>query len=239
MPTRSISTALIPAFLLVLGLSGTLTAQTSADREVLFEKLRSEAPALDTEVLDLALTAHANAEQEGLLKRPELLTVIDYSLPSTEPRLWVFDLEASSLLYKELVAHGRGTGENWAEEFSNREGSKQSSLGLFTTAGTYYGRNGYSLYLHGHEKGINHRAYERTIVMHGAWYVNRAFARKHGRLGRSWGCPALPQSVSREVIDQIKDGTALFVYYPDEEWLESSPFLAPVSGEVSLAKTIR
>ena len=215
--------------LIWLGFAGASLAQPAATDSQL-QRLHSEAPALDPEVLELALTARSNAQEEGLLKRPEILTIIDYSLPSTEPRFWVFDLEHSTLLHKELVAHGRNTGENWARAFSNQLGSKQSSLGLFTTAGTYYGRNGYSLYLHGLEKGVNDRAFERTIVMHGAWYVGKSFARKHGRLGRSWGCPALRQGISREVIDQIKGGSALFVYYPDEKWLGSSEFLSPASS---------
>ena len=182
-------------------------------------------------MLRLALTAHRNARARELLRRPEILSIIDYSLPSTQPRFWVFDLDTSRLLYKEIIAHGRGTGGNRARYFSNRHGSKQSSIGLFTTAGTYYGRNGYSLYLHGQEAGFNDEAYERTIVMHGAWYVSKAFAREHGRLGRSWGCPALRKAVSREVIDRIKGGTALFIYYPDEEWLATSAFLAPETDD--------
>jgi len=220
---------LLAVSLIWLGFAAASLAQPVATDSQL-QRLHSEAPALDPEILELALTARSNAEEEGLLKRPEILTVIDYSLPSTEPRFWVFDLKHSTLLHRELVAHGRNTGENWARAFSNRLGSKQSSLGLFTTAGTYYGRNGYSLYLHGLEEGVNDKAFERTIVMHGAWYVNRAFAREHGRLGRSWGCPALRQGISREVIDQIKGGSALFVYYPDKRWLGSSEFLDPASS---------
>ncbi len=190
-----------------------------------FMALRDAAPTLDPEVLRLALIARANAESRGLLKRPQILTIIDYALPSTQPRLWVLDLERTAVLENELVAHGQGTGANYAREFSNRNGSKQSSLGLFATGRTYQGRHGYSLYLHGLEPGVNDLAFERTIVIHGAEYVDADFARRHGRLGLSWGCPAVRPEISTEIIDEIKDGTAIFAYYPDEAWLGSSEFL--------------
>jgi len=204
------------------------------DRQV--ASLQAAAPSLDPEVLRLALIARASAEREGLLNRPQILTVIDYRLPSTKPRLWVLDLERQALLHHELVAHGRGTGENYAKAFSNRDGSLQSSLGLFATAGTYQGKQGYSLYLQGLEPGVNDLALQRTIVMHGASYVSESFARLHGRLGRSWGCPALRPEISRQVIDHIKGGTALFVYYPDQKWLASSEFLdTPATAGSSVA----
>jgi hypothetical protein len=137
----------------------------------------------------------------------------------------VLDLEAGRRVFRELVAHGVNTGENWATAFSNTLGSRQSSLGLFRTTSTYQGRNGYSLRLEGLEPGFNDLALERTIVVHGAWYVSEAFAKEHGRLGRSWGCPALPKRVARKVINTIKDGSLLFIYYPDEVWLASSELL--------------
>jgi hypothetical protein len=191
-----------------------------------FVSLRDAAPTLDPEVLRLALIARANAERRGLLERPQILTIIDYALPSTRPRLWVLDLGRTAVLHHELVAHGQKSGGNYASEFSNRMGSKQSSLGIFVTARTYRGRHGHSLYLHGLEPGVNDLAFERTIVIHGAEYVTESFARRHGRLGLSWGCPALREDVSRVIIDRIKDGSPLFVYYPNEAWLAGSEFLA-------------
>lgn len=188
------------------------------------ETLRRQAPALDPWVLDLALEASTCAAELRIAGSP-ILTVIDYSLPSTKPRLWVLDLERKKLLFREFVSHGINSGENFARLFSNREGSRQSSLGLFLTDETYYGRNGYSLRLHGLERGINHRALARTIVMHGAWYVSEDFAKENGRLGRSWGCPALEREIAPKVIDTIKEGSLLFVYYPDKAWLSSSRFL--------------
>ena len=192
--------------------------------EALLVELQAEAPSLDQQVLRSALEASECAEDRELADT-SILTVIDYSLPSTEPRLWVLDLDKQKLLFKELVSHGVNTGENFATRFSNKVGSRQSSLGLFRTEGTYYGRNGFSLRLEGLERGINHRALERTIVMHGAWYVSKAFAQEHGRLGRSWGCPALEKDVAPEVIETIKNGSLLFIYHPDQRWLERSEFL--------------
>lgn len=207
----------------MLALAGVASAWVEPSPSTL-ERFQAEAPRLNPEVLEAALSATACAQRQTDVKR-EILSVIDYSLPSTEPRLWVFDLERRKLLFRELVAHGVNTGENMATRFSNVEGSRQSSLGLFLTDKTYIGRNGYSLKLHGLEEGINHRALERTIVLHGAWYVSEAFRREHGRLGRSWGCPAVKKEVAKPLIDTIKDGSLLFVYYPDEEWLSSSDFL--------------
>ena len=179
-------------------------------------------------ILSLALAASDRAVAEMPVAKPKLLTVIDYSRPSTEPRLWVVDRATGKVLRKELVAHGRGTGENYATAFSNDEGSHQSSLGLFLTENTYVGSNGYSLRLRGLEPGVNDRASERAIVMHGAPYVSAEFARQHGRLGRSWGCPALSPAVAHEVIDQIQGGSLLFAYYPDSRWLGTSRFLEAV-----------
>jgi hypothetical protein len=123
------------------------------------------------------------------------------------------------------VAHGRGTGENEARRFSNEPGSHRSSLGLFVTRDTYVGRHGRSLRLLGLEPGVNDRALERAIVLHGADYVSEKFAALHGRLGRSFGCPALALEVAQRVIDVIRGGTPLFVWYPDHAWLARSPFL--------------
>ncbi|MGE5233386.1 MAG: murein L,D-transpeptidase catalytic domain family protein [Acidobacteriota bacterium] len=179
---------------------------------------RAELLALAERAADRYLADHSVAQ-------PQLLTVIDYSLPSTEPRLWVIDRAHGRVLFRDLVAHGRGSGENYATRFSNQDGSLESSLGLFLTADTYIGRNGYSLHLEGLEPGVNDRARERTLVMHGAWYVSAEFAREHGRLGRSWGCPALSPDVAPAVIDRIRNGSLLFVYARDPSWLATSRYL--------------
>jgi hypothetical protein len=169
-------------------------------------------PGLAPQALTMALDAIADARARGISGRDDLLTVIDYSLPSTEPRLWVLDLERGEVLFHELVAHGSGSGSNYATRFSNAMESRQTSLGLFLTGGTYEGGNGYSLSLRGLDPGVNDRAEPRRIVMHGAWYVSAEQARRQGRIGRSWGCPALSTETARPVIDTIKEGSFLFSY---------------------------
>jgi hypothetical protein len=164
--------------------------------------------------LDAAEAAYRHALDLGVVVNPRLLTVIDYSQPSTEPRLWVFDLVSRVVLRRELVAHGQGSGGNFATSFSNDEGSHKSSLGLFVTGATYVGRNGYSLRLRGLDPGVNDHAYGREIVIHGAEYVSDTFARALGRIGRSWGCPAVRPAIAQALIDEIKDGTVLFAYGP-------------------------
>ncbi|MFI5395322.1 MAG: murein L,D-transpeptidase catalytic domain family protein [Candidatus Binatia bacterium] len=176
------------------------------------------------EVLDLAMRAYRCGRVEGQFDSP-ILTVIDYSLPSTEKRLWVIDLAKPQVLFHELVAHGQNSGEAYAVDFSNRPESRQSSLGLFRTDDVYDGRHGESLRLVGLEPGINDRAEERRIVMHGAAYVNPRVAQRFGQLGRSWGCPTVDRTVLPQIVRRIKEGTALFAYYPDPRWLRQSHFL--------------
>jgi hypothetical protein len=167
---------------------------------------------LSPRALETALEAIEQARSRGIAGRTDLLTLIDYSLPSTSPRLWVLDLAHGQVLFHELVAHGAGSGDNYATRFSNQDESRQSSLGLFLTGDTYEGGNGYSLKLRGLDPGINDLAEARRIVMHGAWYVSAEHAHQYGRLGRSWGCPALSQASAPGVIDAIKGGTFLFAY---------------------------
>jgi hypothetical protein len=185
----------------------------------------AELGTLERRIFELALGAASCAVRSGSIGDLATLTVIDYSRPSTEKRLWVFDLKTRALLYEELVAHGRGSGEKVATSFSNVPESHQSSLGLFRTEDSYVGRNGYSLRLRGLDAGFNDHAYERAIVMHGAPYVSDDFARTQGRLGRSHGCPALREGIAREVIDTVKGRGLVFAYYPDPAWLAASKYL--------------
>lgn len=158
-------------------------------------------------------------------RRKGIVTIIDYSKPSTEERFYVLDLRKKEVIYKTRVAHGVNTGGNKATSFSNIVDSRQSSLGFFLTNETYYGSNGYSLRLDGLERGINDRARERAIVIHGAKYANDSFLRKNGRLGRSWGCPALPTGLNREIIDTIKGGSVIFVHGEDKRYAKRSEIL--------------
>ena len=180
---------------------------------------RASAPPPRDEVLDLALRAYSCGQAGGAVQRP-VLGVIDYSLPSTRRRLWLVDPESGRALRSELVAHGRGSGGLRATRFSNTPGSFRSSLGLFVTGETYEGRHGRSLRLYGLEPGVNDAAYERAIVIHGAWYATADHAARFGRLGRSRGCPTLAPDVTPEVLDALADGAALFVYGDDPDWLE-------------------
>lgn len=195
---RRLSLFSVLAFLLAAGSRAQAAPVAAAFREI------------PPRALAAALDAVSCARSRGVFGRDGLLTLIDYSLPSTRPRLWVLDLEHGQVLFHELVAHGAGSGDNYAVRFSNIDGSRQTSLGLFLTGSTYEGGNGYSLRLRGLTPGVNDRAAERAIVMHGAWYVSADQIRRFGRLGRSWGCPALAKNIAPRVIDRIKDGTFLF-----------------------------
>lgn len=189
--------------------------------------LSRQAKDLNPQVLKLALKAYNRARYEGYDNK-EVLTVIDYSKPSNQRRFWVFDLRNERLLFDELVSHGRNSGDVYATSFSNRPNSLKSSIGVYTTGTPYAGQHGYSLRLMGLEPGVNDNALERAIVVHGAWYVNQQFARQHGRVGLSWGCPAIDQQVVKPVIDTISHDTVVFAYYPDRQWLNSSRFVARV-----------
>lgn len=151
------------------------------------------------------------------ITKRKVITIIDFTLPSTEKRLWTVNLETTETLFHSLVAHGKNTGITYAEQFSNTPGSNQSSLGFYLTDKSYTGKHGRSLRLKGLEKNLNDRAYDRAIVVHGAEYATEAFIEKHGRLGRSFGCPALPPKITDAFIDTVKDGSLLFIYHSDYE----------------------
>jgi len=179
----------------------------------------------DPKVLALAMKAVDCAEKKGIAPQQQRLTIIDYSKPSSVPRLWVLDLKTHQWLFHELVAHGKNTGVNDASKFSNKPNSLQSSIGLFLTGDVYKGKHGMSMRLKGLEKGFNDRAYERAVVMHGANYVSEAMIQQCGRLGRSWGCPAVRPEVTKSLIDTLKGGSFVFSYYPDPNWLQNSTML--------------
>lgn len=158
-------------------------------------------------------------------KNKDILTVIDFTLPSTEKRMYVLDMKNRKLLFHTIVSHGRNSGEKYATKFSNKHGSLQSSLGFYLTDATYQGGNGYSLRLSGLEPGINDQAMARAVVIHGADYCSENVIRSTGRLGRSYGCPALPRELNKPIIDRIKNGSLLFVYAGDEKYQTNSKVL--------------
>lgn len=210
-----------------------LPAQAEREQHPLFNTLAAKAPDLNQAVLGKALSAMQCAVRHGG-DAADRLAVIDFSLPSAEPRLWLFDIKEKSLLLHELVAHGQNTGDNYAENFSNIYGSFQSSIGLFRTQESYFGRHGYSLRMDGLEPGFNDLARQRAIVIHAADYVDPEWVTRQGRIGRSQGCPAVRPEVAELVVDSLKDGQYMFAYYPDQEWLDTSLYLncdGPEAGE--------
>ena len=186
--------------------------------------IKSQAFNIDPKVLRLGLIAYRNARKHGFDDK-QVLTVIDYSKPSSERRLWVFDMKHGKTLFNTWVAHGKNSGETRATSFSNSHGSLKSSIGVFLTAEPYFGGKGYSLRIKGLESGVNDNAYSRAIVFHGAWYANPDVIRQYGQLGRSWGCPAVSVGLAKPLIDTIKKNTLIFAYYPDKRWLSHSAYL--------------
>ncbi|MGL4687943.1 MAG: murein L,D-transpeptidase catalytic domain family protein, partial [Fusobacteriaceae bacterium] len=173
---------------------------------------------IDFKVFKIALKGYSKIDN----KKKKLLTIIDFSKPSSEKRFYVIDLKNKKTVIKSYVAHGTKSGGNIATSFSNKSNSKKSSLGFYLTENTYNGRNGYSMRLNGLEAGINDKAKDRSIVIHGASYVSTAMIDAQGRIGRSFGCPALPKKMNKEVIDTIKNGSVIYIYGNDNNYLKKS-----------------
>lgn len=196
------------------------------EAEEVYKNLQFEGEKLNFEVFEKAFLGFQNLKKSGKLNsNANLLSICDFSLSSNKKRLWVVDTAEKKLLFNSLVAHGKGTGEEFAMSFSNTMDSHQSSLGFYITEQVYNGDNGYSMRLFGMDKGYNDAALERCIVMHGAKYVSEDFIKAEKRLGRSWGCPAVPRELAKPIIDTIKNGTCLFIYYPDQNYLAGSKWL--------------
>ena len=172
-------------------------------------------------IFELAMVGYDKLE----VPNKEVVTLIDYSKPSTEERLYVLNMKEKKLLFSSLVSHGKNSGADFATSFSNKSGSHKSSLGFYVTGNTYLGGNGNSLILNGLEKGFNDRAKDRAIVIHAAKYCNADYVSEHGMLGRSYGCPALPKEINDTIINTIKDGTLLFIYANNQYYLSKSRLL--------------
>lgn len=188
------------------------------------DMLYREAPTLREAVVNKILLTLKCADGKNI-EHNNTLTVIDYSLPSNEKRLWVFDLNKKKLLFHTYVSHGIKSGTLLTNYFSNKYNSKASSIGVYSTEKTYHGRDGLSLILDGLESGFNDNASNRSVVMHGGWYVEESFIKKYGRAGRSWGCPAVPLNLTEPIINTIKNKALLVVYYPSDSWFAKSKFL--------------
>ncbi|UKJ08093.1 murein L,D-transpeptidase catalytic domain family protein [Solitalea lacus] len=176
---------------------------------------------LNKEVFDRALVGFRKINP-----KKQILAIIDFNKPSSEERLFVIDVAKKQLLFHSLVAHGKNSGEEYATHFSNIEGSLQSSLGFYLTGQTIISpKHGYSMVLNGLERGINDKAREREIIIHSADYVSRSFIAHNGMLGRSWGCPALPKELNKQIIDTIKDGAVLFIAGNNPSYINKSAYL--------------
>lgn len=193
--------------------------------ENLYEKLELSNKGLSSEAFEHAIKGFLVLKEKGEFLNNKILSIVDFTKPSTQKRLYVIDLENEKVLFNTYVSHGRGSGQKMAETFSNIPESFQSSLGFYETKGTYEGKNGYSMKLCGLEKGFNNKAEDRAIVMHGADYVSEKFIRSTGYLGRSWGCPALPQELNKPVIEKIKGGTCFFIYSHNNNYLSKSKII--------------
>jgi len=191
----------------------------------LYHEIKTTEPVPNYDVFATAYLGLSKMIEANKLAKPNLLTVIDYTKSSNEKRLWTIDLAKRKTKFFELVSHGKNSGEYYAKKFSNTSGSHMSSLGFYKTGNVYYGKHDRSLKLHGLEPAINCKAFERGIVIHGAHYVSTAFIRQHKRLGRSWGCPALRPEIKDKVIDEIANGSCLFIYYPEQNYLKNSNYL--------------
>lgn len=178
---------------------------------------------LSPRALQVGLEAYSKARQKGL-NIQRVLTIVDFTQPSTARRLWVLDLNTHTVLFNDYVAHGKNSGDNYANNFSDNPGSLASSLGVFVTESPYGGKHGYSLRLKGLDEGFNGKAESRDIVFHGADYATAKFAQIHGRLGKSWGCFAVSPKIADSLIRTIKNGSLVVSYYPDPSWLSKSQF---------------
>lgn len=199
------------------------TSTSAAD--ILYTASGLESSGLSKEAFDYAWKGYQYLLSKNKISRSNYLTICDFSQSSKQKRLYIIDVENQEIVTNTWVAHGKNSGAEYATSFSNRPESLQSSLGFYVTANTYIGEHGLSLRINGVDPGYNDKALVRTIVIHGAAYVDGARVRSGGYMGRSWGCPAVPQAESAEIITTIKNGTCLFIYHPSKQYLQGSTIL--------------
>lgn len=190
-----------------------------------YEELNLAKAGLDLQVFEMAMKGFDKLRSNGKSGEDSVLAIADFTKPSGTKRLFVLDLKDRKLVYHTYVSHGKNSGLQYATRFSNSPESHMSSLGFYLTKKTYTGSNGYSLQLDGCEKGVNDKALSRAIVMHAADYANEQIARGRGYIGRSFGCPAVPTALHKPIIDKLKDGNVLFIYYPDRKYLQQSELI--------------
>lgn len=192
---------------------------------LIYDSLHLNDYGLTEEVLEFAFTGYQNLLEQGMITRPGILTICDFSQSSSKKRLYIIDMNNYKLLMNTYVAHGKNTGDEYARNFSNKPESLQSSLGFYITHNTYFGEHGLSLKVEGLEKGFNDKAMERAIVIHGSDYADERSIERKGFLGRSWGCPAIPEKYKTKIINEIKNGTCLFIYHPTQKYLKGSTLI--------------
>src|SRR5882757_1167671 len=208
----------------------TITNKVTSSAGMLYDSMRLNVMGLSQQAFNYAVQGFNYLADNRKIANKKVISIIDFSLPSYKKRLFVIDMENCKVLFNTYVAHGANSGKEYASHFSNRPESNQSSLGFYETLGTYMGGNGYSLKLDGLERGFNDNANRRAIVIHGAPYVSESMINSQGYIGRSWGCPALPQNLYKPIIDKIKNGTCLFIYSPDKNYLMHSGVLRSSSS---------
>jgi hypothetical protein len=193
--------------------------------QIVYDSCRLQRYGLKKEVFQHAYTGFLKMKQRGFLRRHDLLTICDFSQSYKRKRMYVIDLDEYKLVMQSLVAHGQGSGGEYPTSFGNEFDSHKSSLGFFSTAETYYGEHGYSLRLRGRESGFNSNAYERDVVIHASEYVSDEYLRSNNKIGRSWGCPAVPEKINQKLINLIRNGSCLFIYHSSKNYLRKSSFL--------------
>ena len=208
-----------------LPISNAALIRSASISEQIYNNIGLASFGLPKVAFSLAMKGFSKLRERGMIGTDSIITIIDFSKSSRQKRLYVIDLKNQDVVFNTVVAHGRNSGGEYARSFSNKPSSNKSSLGFYITEGTYSGGNGYSLKLQGAERGVNDKALARAIVMHGADYANEEYIDGKRYLGRSFGCPAVPQKYHKKIIDTIKDGNCLFVYYPDQTYIKKSKLL--------------
>lgn len=202
--------------------AGTPPLMASNAPASMYDSLKLAALGMTRQVFDYAMKGFISLKEAGKLSNTSILSIADLSKSSCKKRLFVIDLKNYKVLFNTYVAHGMNSGQEYARQFSNIPESNKSSLGFYQTADTYAGKHGYSLHLIGMEKGINDNAYSRDIVMHGAAYVSESMIQSMGYIGRSQGCPAIPERLHKPIIDKIRNGTCLFIFGEDRNYFRRS-----------------
>ena len=200
-------------------------ARFKSESAFIYDSLQLNLLGLSQQAYEFAIRGMERLKATGKIVNDQLISIVDFTKSSSQKRLFVIDLQNHRLLFNTYVAHGQNSGTEFANRFSNLPESYQSSLGFYKTSDTYNGKNGYSMHLDGLERGINNNADERAIVMHGAPYVSEDFIKAKGYIGRSWGCPAVPEKLTKPIIDKIKNGTCLFIYSENKKYMQRSPVL--------------